>query len=241
MSASKASPEFWQVEKFVEKAPTRLLPPGWRNWPRAIPPSNHKLPIDKELERLQKERKLILPASQGKDRDTSHEIEIRLQLVWYAKMEFLNTRAVAASVLASYENHRKLLRSANDSLSNFLKLIPGAEAEQFSNAKAALELVQKLRKWIDICARSGGRPTEHWKRLFVVRLAAFWHVATGKQPSISPDTDFARLVYAAWNSLHPNIPEINLDSFVRRYAQSVSREEALDSASLARFGGYKIW
>ena len=88
----------------------------------------------------------------------------------------------------------------------------------------------------------GGKPPQAWKRWFVFRLAAFWHIITGEQPSTSPDSDFAKLVFAAWISLHPNPPEkIKWESVVRWFDRSASLEEALETALIASLFAHRLW
>jgi hypothetical protein len=102
-----------------------------------------------------------------------------------------------------------------------------------TDIRSAAELVRNAQARVSSKLRKGGKPAQNWKAWFVFRIAAFWHIVMGKQPSSSPDGAFAQLVCAAWNSLHPKIQEIKWDTYVRRFATSATLREALETASIA--------
>ena len=114
-----------------------------------------------------------------------------------------------------------------------------------TDVRSALGLIRKVKSSVSsqLCANrppQGGRPAQGWKAWFSIRLAGFWHIITGEQPSTSPDGPFAELVSAAWNSLHPNIPEVKWGTFVRRFARSGSLDEALFTAFIAGRFAHRI-
>jgi hypothetical protein len=239
--------DFKRVEKYVRRAPALLLPKGWSHWPNGRPPLEPKLLIDDELDRLSRGPNRILSADEVRVRYPkiywpSHEIAIRAQLVWYADFEFIDSIAGDAEVAQLHRKQLPLLESAETSLIQLRKLhaewpVP-CHPQLTSNVQSAFELVRDLKIWIKWSLHErrppqGGRPSPKWKRQFVLRLAAFWHIITDKQPSTSRDKDFVELVSAAWNSLHPDIPEIDWDSFVDRFAESASLDEALETTSMA--------
>ena len=160
-------------------------------------------------------------------------------MAWYGEVEFQDSityaakeASVAGRRLSLLRRRFNLLRRAEKSLAEYLRL----DATN-SEIQSAVELVQRenakeggyLRA---ISLREGGRPAHGWKACLVMRMAGFWYIITGTQPPVSDDGDFADLVSAAWNSLHPDIPEIKWDSFVRRFA-SGSLEEAFEAAFIA--------
>jgi hypothetical protein len=238
--------EFEQVEKYVARAPALLLPPGWRDWPKGHPPLKHKLPIDDELPRLSSGRKKILSAGEVRIRHSkiywpSHEIAIRLQLTWYAKAEFQDSIAYAANEAPLARRRFDHLSSIDKSLDEYFSLTP-----RDTEVRSAAELVRTAKARVSselraIRSPQGGKPAQNWKAWFVVRLAGFWHIITGEQPSSSPDGVFAELVSAAWNSLHSNIPEIKWDTFVRRFAGSANLDELLRTAVIASICAHRLW
>jgi hypothetical protein len=207
--------DFKQIEKYVRQAPARLLPRGWIDWPNGRPPLKHKLAIDEALAQLPSGRKKILSADEVRARYPmmpwpSHEIAIRFQLTWYANFEFLDSILADAEVSRFHIRQRALLRSADASLLEFLKLNAGStfhplvERELTSNVQSAIDAVQKLNNLVDWCLRErrprqGGRPVPGWKRKFVLRLAAFWQVITDSKPG-PVESSFANFVSGAWYS-----------------------------------------
>ena len=189
--AYKADLDFKRVEKCVRRAPALLLPTGWRDWPKGLPPLKHKLPIDDELAQLPSGRKRILSADEVRARYPeiywpSHQVAIRLQLLWYVNFEFLDSITADTEVAQFHRRQLNLLESAEAPLLEFLRLInarltvqfvPPVERDLISNVRSAIEPVEKLKNWVTWCLREtrpfeGGRPVVDWKRQFVLRLAA---------------------------------------------------------------------
>jgi hypothetical protein len=159
--ACKLDLDFKRVEKYVRRAPALLLPTGWRDWPKGLPPIKHKLPIDGELAQLPSGRKR-LSADEVRARYPeiywpSHEVAIRLQLLWYVNFEFLDSITADAEVAQFNRMQLSLLESAEAPLLEFLGLInarstvrfvPPVERELISNVRSAIELVEKLKNWV---------------------------------------------------------------------------------------------
>ena len=243
-SAPSLTRDFRRAEKFVRSARTLLLPKGWSDWRDGFPPREHELQVDQKLAQLADGRRRILSPSEVRAHHPkmywpSHEVAIRLQLAWYGEVEFQDSITHAAVARQRLNQLRQplnrrldLLRHSEKSLTAYLRLTATA-----TEIQSALERVQKekARVCADLLAfpaGEDGRPAQGWKHWFVFRLAAFWHIITGAQPPSSPDSDFAELVAAAWNSLHPDI-EIEWESSVRRFARSASLDEALETAFIA--------
>jgi len=249
-SAPSLTRDFRRAEKFVRSARTLLLPKGWSDWRDGFPPREHELQVDQKLAQLADGRRRILSPSEVRAHHPkmywpSHEVAIRLQLAWYAEAEFQNRITYTANEAPVARQRLDLLRQSEEYLAEYLRLI-ATDTE----IQSAVELVQKAKARVstelDVSRPlEGGKPAQSWKAWFVFRLAGFWHIITGEQPSPSPNGAFAGLVSAAWNSLHPKIPEIKWDSFVRRFARSASREEALEealeTASIVSVYAYRIW
>jgi len=235
--------DFERVEKYVRRARALLLPTGWRDWPSGRPPLKHKLPIDDELAQLPSGRKRILSSDKVRARHPeiywpSHEIAIRLQLAWYAEVEFQDAIKYAGEQAPVEKRRLELLRRSKESLAEYFRLTPTDTDMQSAFRKA------KTRAFASLCAMrplQGGKPTQSWKAWFVIRLGGFWHIIMGEQPSPSPDSAFAALVCAAWDSFHPNIPKIYWDTFVRRYARSAKLKEALQTAFITSAYAHRIW
>jgi hypothetical protein len=236
-----SDPEFTRAKALVRNARTLLLPMGWTSWRDGIPPSEHKLPVDQVLAQLVAGRRRILSPSEVRERYPkklikgwlSHESAMRSQLVWYAEVEFQDWITYAANEASAARPQLDHLCTSEESLDEYLSLTPTDTEIRF-----AVELVRKAKARVSSESHAcrppeGGRPAQAWKRWFVFRLAAFWHIITGDQPPSSPDSDFAELVAAAWNSLHPSIPEIKWDTYVRGFAKSASLKEALETSFIA--------
>jgi len=235
--------DFDRVAKYVRRAPTLLLPTGWREWGDGHLPREHKLPLDEELARLS--RKGMLSSNEVRARHStnwpSHEVAIRCQLTWYTNIEFQDGITHAAEEARIARRQLQLLSTSRESLDKYLSLAPTD-----TEIRSATELVRKAQAKVSsklhACRpREGGKPAQNWKAWFVFRLAAFWYIVMGKQPSSSPDSAFADLVDAAWNSLHQKIPEIKWDTFVRRFAKSADLKEARETAFLASLCAHRIW
>jgi hypothetical protein len=254
-SAASLDAEFAQAEKLVRNAPRLLLPKGWSDWRDGLPPPEHKLLVDQELAAS---RRRILSSSEVRARYSiksikgwwpSHEIAVRFQLAWYAEAEFQDFITYAAKQAPLLKRRLDLLCAAEKSLVKDDLCF----AETDTEIRSVLEQVRTAKarassQLREIRPPEGGRPAQSWKAWFVFRLAAFWHIITGEQPPLSPDSDFAGLVSAAWNSLHPKIPEITWeipaitwDSYVRRFAKSADLKEALETASIASLCAHGIW
>jgi hypothetical protein len=236
-SAASLDPEFAQAEKLVRNARTLLLPTGWSNWRDGLPPPEHKLPVDEELTELAR----ILSPSEVRARYSigsikgwpSHQTAVRFQLAWYAEVEFQDFITYAAEQAPVARRRLDLLCAAEESLVEDDLCF----AETDSQIRSVLEQVRTAKarassELHEIRPPQGGRPPQSWKGWFVVRIAGFWQIITGEQPPLSPDSDFAELVSAAWNSLHPKIPEITWDSFIRGFAKSANLETASKSKPL---------
>jgi hypothetical protein len=246
-------PEFTRAETLVRNARTLLLPTGWTNWRDGIPPPEHKLAVDQVLGQLAAGRRRILSPSEVRafylkkgwpspeKGWPSHETAVRVHLTWYAEVEFQDFITYAAKEAPLARRRLDLLCAAEKSLVEDDLCLTETDTEirsvlgQVRAAKARAS--SQLR---EIRPTEGGKPAQSWKAWFVFRLAAFWHIITGKQPPISPDSDFAGLVSTAWNSLHSKIPEITWDSYVRRFAKSANLKEALKTASIASLYAHRI-
>jgi hypothetical protein len=241
--AYKPDLDFKRVEKYVRRARALLLPTGWSDWPNGRPPLKHKLPIDDELAQLLSCRKRILSADEVRARHPkvnwpSHGTAVRFQLAWYAEVEFQDSITYAANEAPVETRRLELLGRSEESLAEYFRLTPTDTEMQSAFRKA------KAKASANLCVMrptQGGKPAQSWKAWFVFRLAAFCHIITGEQPSSSPNSAFAELVSAAWNSLHPNIPEIKWETFVRRFTGSESLEEALETAFIASLYAHRIW
>jgi len=234
-SAASLDAEFARAEKFVRNARTLLLPTGWSDWRDGLPPPEHELDVDKQLVQLAASRRKILSASEVRERYStikgwpSHQTALRFQLVWYAEVEFQDSITCAGNDARVARQGLHLISAAEDTLNRYLDL-PRTDLE----IRTALGLLRMVNDRVsselhDCRSPQGGKPAQNWKAWFVFRLAAFWHVITGKQPPTSPQSDFAKLVSDAWNSLHPDLREIKWDTFVRRFARSVSFTDALEA------------
>jgi hypothetical protein len=238
LSTASLDEDFARAEPLVRNARTRLLPTGWNDWPDGLPPRKHRLDLDKQLEDLTAGRRRILSASEVRERYSitsswrswpSHHTALRSLLVWYAEVEFQDSITCAAEEAPVERRRIELLDAKGESLAEYFRLTPADTElqEAFRKAKArALSYLYALRP------PGGGKPSQMWKFWFVFRLATFWHIITGKQPPTSPHGDFAKLVSDAWNSLHPDLRDINWDwdTFVRRFAKFASSEDACESA-----------
>lgn len=237
-SAASLDPEFARAEPLVRSARTRLLPTGCSDWLDGLKPPEHKLDVDKQLAEVAAGRRKILSASEVRERYSitsikgwpSHQIALRFQLVWYAEVEFQDSITSAANETRVARRRLHLIGAAEKSLDKYLRL-----SRTDAEIRTALVRVRTVKDRVSSelhasCPAQGGKPAQNWKAWFVFRLAAFWYVITGEQPPSSPESHFAQLVSAAWNSLHPNIPEIKLDTFVRRFARSASLEDAREAA-----------
>lgn len=54
-----------------------------------------------------------------------------------------------------------------------------------------------------------------WKRDFVWRLSHLWRLLTGEKPSKAEDSMFGGFVYAAWDSLGGDMPEVSFARAIR--------------------------
>lgn len=165
---------------------------------------------------------------------------MRFQLAWYALVEFQDEITHAANEASSARRRLYLIDASERHLLEYLDL-----TAMDTDVRSALGLIRKVKSSVSsqLWANrppQGGRPAQGWKAWFTIRLAGFWHIITGEQPSTSPDGPFAELVSAAWNSLHPNIPEVKWGTFVRRFARSGSLDEALFTAFIAGRFAHRI-
>ena len=138
---------------------------------------------------------------------------MRFQLAWYALVEFQDQITHAANEASSARRRLYLIDASERHLLEYLDL-----TAMDTDVRSALGLIRKVKSSVSsqLWANrppQGGRPAQGWKAWFTIRLAGFWHIITGEQPSTSPDGPFAELVSAAWNSLHPNIPEVKWGHF----------------------------
>lgn len=62
---------------------------------------------------------------------------------------------------------------------------------------------------------SPGRPRMLWKNEFVEEMAVAWRQLTLEEPSRSEDSLFGKFVYAAWNSLDDQMPEVSFARAIR--------------------------
>ena len=171
----------------------------------------------------------------------SHEIAARVQLSWYAEVEFQNSITHAADEALLARGQLDRLRAHEKAFAECLRLNP-TDMEVRSRLEQVLTDMAKVTAQLRASRPSeGGRPAQNWKAWFVYRVAGFWHIITGEQPSTSPDGPFAKLVAAAWNSFNPKIPEVDWDSFVGRFAKSGSLEEALETAGIANACARRLW
>jgi hypothetical protein len=162
-------------------------------------------------------------------------------LAWYAEVEFQDFITYADKQAPLARHRLDLLSTLEKSLDEYLSLTP-TDKKVRSAAKIVRTAKARANSQLrEIRPTKGGKPAQSWKVCFVFRLAAFWHIITGEQPPLSHDSDFAGLVSAAWNSLHPKIPEITWDSYVRRFAKWADLQEALETASIASLCVHGIW
>jgi hypothetical protein len=230
LSAASLDEDFARAEPLVRNVRTRLLPTGWSDWHDGLPPTEHKLDVDKQLDKLTAGWRKILSASEVRERYPttsikswpSHQTALRFQLVWYAEVEFQDFITYLVEYLC--------LTQTDKEIRSVLAHVGAAEARASSQLR-------------EIRPSEGGKPAQGWKAWFVFRLAAFWYIITGEPPPESPDSVFAGLVSAGWNSLHPKIPEITWESFVRRFAKSpdLNLKEALETASIASLYAHRMW
>jgi hypothetical protein len=169
-------------------------------------------------------------------------------LAWYGEVEFQDSITHAAlarrrlNLLRQPLNRRlNLLRHSEKSLTEYLRLTATATEIQSAVERVQKEKARVCADLIAIPPGEDGRPAQNWKAWLVYRVAGFWHIITGEQPSTSPDGPFAKLVAAAWNSFNPKIPEVDWDSFVGRFAKSGSLEEALETAGIATACARRLW
>ncbi len=57
-----------------------------------------------------------------------------------------------------------------------------------------------------------------WKRDFIFRMSALWQLLTGEKASKAEDSLFGGFVYAAWDSLGPNMPEVSFARAIREHS-----------------------
>jgi hypothetical protein len=245
-SATSLTRDFRRAENFVRDARTLLLPKGWNDWCDGLPPPEHRLSVDQKWAPLARSRRRVLTPSEVRARHPqiywpSHEVAIRLQLAWYTEVEFQNRITYAANKAVDARRRLHRLRAREKFLAKYLRLTP-----MDSEIQSTVELLQKASVKVSaelhaIHPPEGGKPGQSWKAGFVFRLAGFCYIITGEQSSPSTNSAFAALVRAAWNSLHPNIPLIDWDSYVHRFARSASLEEALETALITSFYAHGIW
>lgn len=248
-SAGSFDKDFRDAEILVRNARSRLLANGWTDWRDGFPPPEYRLPVDQQLAQLT----AVIPSpSEVRARYPknwvspekgwpSHEIAARVQLSWYAEVEFQNSITHAADEALLARGQLDRLRAHEKAFAECLRLNP-TDMEVRSRLEQVLTDMAKVTAQLRASRPSeGGRPAQNWKAWFVYRVAGFWHIITGEQPSTSPDGPFAKLVAAAWNSFNPKIPEVDWDSFVGRFAKSGSLEEALETAGIANACARRLW
>jgi hypothetical protein len=238
--------DFARAVPLVRTARTRLLPTGWSDWRGGLPPPAHKLDVDQLLDQIAAGRTRLLSASEVRDRHSitsikswpSHQTALRYQLSWYAEVEFQDSITYAATEAPVARRRLKLLNDAEEPIADYCRLTPMDRELQiaFQKAKAtALENLYAIRP------PEGGKPAQRWKAWFVIRLGGFWCIITGEQPSSSSDGNFVDLVSAAWSSFHPDLSEINWDSFVDAYASSANLEDGLETAFISSAYANRFW